>query len=110
MRPPSTSGWASSSAALPGVHGAAVLDGDAVGSGLAVHRGDALPDGVAHFIGLLGRGGLAGANGPHGLVGDDDPLQLLLGDAAQGNLGLHGNQLAGDALLPLLQGLTHRRG
>ena len=62
---------------------------------------------MAHLVGLLGRGGLAGANGPHGLVGDDDALQLLLGDAAQGNLGLHGNQLAGDALLPLLQGLTH---
>src|SRR5699024_8646474 len=62
---------------------------------------------VAHFVGLLGSSGLAGADGPHGLVSDDDPFQLFLRNTAESDLGLHGNQLAGDALLALLQSLAH---
>ena len=41
------------------------------------------------------------------LVGDDDVCHLLGGDIAQGDLGLHPDQLLGDALLTLLQALAH---
>ena len=68
------------------VHGAAVLNGDAFCSLLAVE----------------GRGGLAGADGPNRLVSDDDALKLFFGYAAECDLCLHGNELIGDALLALL--------
>ena len=57
--------------------------------------------------GLLGGGGLAGADGPHGLIGDDALAQLLGGYAGQRGLHLQGDELHGDAQLPLLQRLTH---
>ena len=64
-------------------------------------------DGGADLGGLLGGGGLAGADGPDGLIGDDALAQLLGGDAGQGGLHLQGDELHGDAQLPLLQALAH---
>ncbi|MPN47261.1 hypothetical protein SDC9_194863 [bioreactor metagenome] len=85
-----------------GVHAAAVLDGACLGVRLAVQRSDDATDGLADLLRLLGSGGEAGADGPDGLVSDDDVFQLLSRDSAQRNFRLHGNQLAGDALLALL--------
>ena len=56
---------------------------------------------------LLRRGGLAGADGPHRLIGDDALAQLLGGHTGQRGLDLQGDQLHGDAQLPLLQRLAH---
>ncbi len=66
-----------------GVHGAAVLNGNAVGGFLVVQAGDHLADLGADLVGLLSGSGLAGADGPDRLVGDDNSLQLFLGNAAQ---------------------------
>ena len=61
----------------------------------------------ADLSGLLGGSGLAGADGPHRLIGDHALPQLLRGHAGQGGLDLQRDQLHGDAQLPLLQRLTH---
>lgn len=63
-----------------------------------------LADALVNLLRLLGGGDLAGADGPDGLVGDDDlaPVLDLLGDGGElGNDNLHG--LVG---LALLEGLT----
>ena len=67
------------------------------------HGGDAQGRGGAHLARLLGGGGLAGADGPDGLVGHHHPAHLALVQPRQGHLHLVGDQLAGDAQLPLLQ-------
>lgn len=59
-----------------------------------------------HLLSLLGSGNLASANGPDGLVGNDD-----LGPVGRADLGLQGIQLLGDngdgvAGLTLLQRLA----
>ena len=58
------------------VHGAAVQDGDGTGIlgriQLAHHSTDVLAD----FLSLLGSSGTAGADGPDGLVGNDDLADL----------------------------------
>ena len=93
--------------AVLGVHAAAVLDRGSLGHSLAVDLADDLADLSADLLGLLGGGGLAGADGPDRLIGDDDICHLLGGDITQGDLGLHPDQLFGDALLTLLQALAH---
>ena len=63
-----------------------------------------LADALVNLLRLLGGGDLAGADGPDGLVGDDDlaPVLNLLGDGGKlGDDNLHG--LVG---LALLEGLT----
>ena len=54
-----------------GLGRAAVEDADAIGGLLAKDLGQGLADGAADLLGVIGRGGLAGADGPDGLVGDD---------------------------------------
>ncbi len=61
----------------------------------------------ANLLGLVSGRGLAGADGPDGLVSDDHVLHLLGGHAAQSDLGLHPHQLLGHALLALGQALAH---
>ena len=56
--------------------------------------------------GLIGGSGLAGADGPDGLVGDDDVLQFVSGHAVQRDLDLHTDQLLGHALLALVEALA----
>ena len=60
--------------AVLGVHAAAVLDGGSLGHSFAVDLADDLADLSADFLSLVGSSGLAGADGPDGLVGDDDDL------------------------------------
>lgn len=65
-----------------------------------------LADGSVHLLRLLGRGDLAGTDGPDRLVGNDD-----FGPVAGADLGLEGIQLLGDnrnsrAGLALLERLT----
>src|SRR3954449_141582 len=55
-----------------GLHAAAVLDSDAVGEVLVPHFGKGLADEGVDFLGLGVGGGAAGADGPDGLVGDDE--------------------------------------
>ena len=55
-----------------GLHGAAVLDADGVGGGLTGTLGDGLADDAADAVGLVGGADFAGADGPDGLVGEDD--------------------------------------
>lgn len=55
-------------------------------------------------LGLLGGGDLAGANGPDGLVGDDDLAPVL--DLVRDSLELLGDNVDGGAGLPLLEALT----
>ena len=83
---------------------AAVEDAGLVGDLLADLLGEPLADHGVDLLGLLGGGDLAGADGPDGLVGDDDAAPV-------GDLGLEGGELAGDVLeglsrLALLQGLA----
>ena len=58
----------------------------------AVLLADHSADGLADLAGLLGGGGLAGADGPQGLVGDDHMAHLLGGHARQGALHLIGDK------------------
>src|SRR5699024_10208169 len=92
--------------AVLGVHAAAVLDGGGLGHGLAVQLADHLADLGADLLGLVCGRGLAGADGPDGLVGDDHVGHLLGGGVPQGDLGLHPDQLLGDALYPLRQAVV----
>ena len=88
------------------VHGAAVEDAQALRCLSAEDLFHSAADGANGVVGVLGRGGQAGADGPNGLVGDDQVLELLGGDAQQRNLGLQADDLVGDALLLLLKALT----
>ena len=86
------------------VDGAAVQDAGLVGNLVADRRLEPLADGLVNLLGLLSGGNLAGANGPDGLVGNDN-----LGPVA--DLGLEGLELLADDLdglarLALLEGLT----
>ena len=54
-----------------GLGRAAVEDADAIGGLLAKDLGQGLADGAADLLGVIGRGSLAGTDGPDGLVGDD---------------------------------------
>ena len=67
---------------------------------------DHAADDGADLLGLVGGCGFAGADGPDRLIGDDDVLELLLADAAQRDLGLHADDLLGDALFSLFEHLT----
>ena len=69
---------------VAGVAAATVEDGDVVGEGLAVVTGDGGTDVGVHFLGLVGGGGAAGADGPDGLVGDDDVTELVGGEVEEG--------------------------
>ncbi len=59
-----------------GIHAAAVLNGDATGHPGAVQSANGSTDVGADLASLFGRGGLAGADGPDRLVGDDAAAQL----------------------------------
>lgn len=83
---------------------AAVQDAGLVG-GLGVDLLlEPLADGGVDLLGLLGGGDLAGADGPDGLVGDDDlgPVGADLGLEGVELLGDDGDGLAGLALLERL--------
>ena len=73
----------------------------------AVQLADDGTDGLADLAGLLGSGGLAGADSPQGLVGDDHVTHLVGGHAGQSALDLVSDQLHGHAQLTLLQALAH---
>ena len=77
-----------------GVHAAAVLNGDAAGHAGTVQATDGSTDVGADLTGLLGSGGLAGADGPDGLIGDDAAAQFLGGDTVQSALDLQSDPLA----------------
>ena len=64
------------------------------------------------LLSLVGRGGLARTDGPYGLVGDHEVLELLLGEVVNDllDLGLHYVEvLAGLALLEVLTHAVDRR-
>mmetsp|Transcript_3947 Transcript_3947/g.13498 ORF Transcript_3947/g.13498 Transcript_3947/m.13498 type:complete len:335 (+) Transcript_3947:41-1045(+) len=63
---------------------AAVLDADLVGGLLVDGAGDPVADGLVRLLGLLGRRRDARADGPDGLVGDDD-ARLVLEALEDGN-------------------------
>lgn len=86
-------------------HTATVDDSGVVRSGLADLLGEVLADGGVNLLGLLSAGDLAGADGPDGLVGNDDlaPVLDLLGDGAE----LVGDDFDGLVGLSLLEGLTN---
>lgn len=86
------------------VDAATVQDASLVGNLVADVGLEPLSDGLVDLLSLLSGGNLAGANGPDGLIGDDN-----LGPV--GNLGLEGGELLADhvdglAGLTLLQGLA----
>lgn len=83
---------------------AAVQDAGLVGNLVADVGLEPVTDCLVNLLSLLGGGNLAGANGPDGLVGNDN-----LGPV--GDLGLEGGELLGDnsdgvARLTLLEALT----
>ena len=55
-----------------GLHAATVQDPDGVGTRLAGEVAEEPTDRGVHFLGLLGGGGLSGADGPHGLIGEGE--------------------------------------
>ena len=71
-----------------GLGGTAVEDTGGVGRGVAVVGTQGLTDRPAHLLGVLGGGGLAGADGPDGLVGDDDLGDVLTAPSLQGGADL----------------------
>ena len=75
------------------VHRSAVLDNDSVRGVLAVKSLDKRTDNGADLVRLLGSCGLARADSPDGLVGDDDVLELISGYAAESYLGLRADYL-----------------
>ncbi len=83
------------------VHGAAVLNGNSVCRFLVVELRKLGTDKGANLLRLLGSSGLAGADSPNRLIGDDDVLQLVLGDVPQVKLDLTGDDLFGDVALAL---------
>ena len=110
MRPPSMSGWARS--AVFCVHGAAVEDAHLAGDERAVLRAQILADVEADLLRLLVGRGAARADGPDGLVGDDDLLYLLGGQAVQRRLDLIGDALHREIAVALGERLAdaHDRG
>lgn len=77
------------------------LSGDVVAEPLA--------DSGVDLLGLLGGSDLAGADGPDGLIGNDDLLPLLLGKVLGDSSKLPSNDVDGFASLTLLQGLTNAK-
>lgn len=77
------------------------MDNDGVRGVLAVKSLDKRTDNGADLVRLLGSCGLARADSPDGLVGDDDVLELVSGYAAESYLGLRADYLRGDAVLAL---------
>ena len=61
---------------------------------------------LADLLGLLRRCGLAGADGPDGLIGDDDAADLLLRHTGQRQLDLHGDPFLRHAGFPLCKRLA----
>jgi len=55
-----------------------------------VHGADALADEGVDFLRLLGRGDFASADGPDGLVGDDDLGRFVRGDRLEDRVDLGG--------------------
>ena len=88
-----------------GLAGAAVEDRGVVGDGLAEQAGEDVADVGVDLFGLGRSGGLAGADGPDGLVGDDDLLHILGAEVGEDGLGLVFDDLevlAGFALVKVL--------
>ena len=81
---PSTFGQASSAAALSGFTEPAVEDARAAGASSAVSLAEPPADGRVDLLGLGGAGVLAGADGPHRLVGDGDRRRCALGEERRG--------------------------
>ncbi len=69
---PSMSGLGKEFGGVAGLDAAAVLDADAFGGGMAEPGAQDFADPLVGLLGLCGRRGLAGADGPDRFVGDDD--------------------------------------
>ena len=77
IRPPSTCLLGEQLVGVGRVHRAAVLDGERLGRLLAIKcRRRTAADHGADLLGLVGGRGFAGADGPDGLIGDDDAGEL----------------------------------
>ncbi len=78
-----------------GLDAASVEDADAVGYVAAQAAGDLAADEQVGFGCHLGRGGLAGADGPDGLVGDDDIFRVFRSDTDKGKRDLLAQDFVG---------------
>ncbi len=88
------------------IHGAAVEDGDRAGDLGAVLRLRMTARMFADLFRPARRRGLARADGPDGLVGDDHLADLVLADGGKAGLDLHCDPFRCDAGFPLLQALA----
>jgi hypothetical protein len=97
-------GLAAEVAAVLLVDAAAVQDAGSVSNAVADVLLEPLADGLVDLLGLLGGGNLAGANGPDGLVGNDNlaPVRDLLLEGRK----LGADDVDGLAGLALLEGLA----
>ncbi len=89
-RAPSISSWPRGAGGIVGLDAAAVEDAHLRGDVGAEQLGDFSADDLVRVGGHLGRGGFAGADGPDGLIGNDDGRGHFGGDAGErsGDLGL----------------------
>src|SRR3954462_1794089 len=85
----------------------AVLDADRIRHLCAAQLAQEPADLAVHLLRLRGGGHLAGADGPHRLVGAGAAADLLAGEAREGAADLPGDHLPGAVSLPLLQRLAH---
>ncbi len=105
---PSTSGCPMQLGGVLGPHRAPVLDADGrgrLGPGQPAHHA---PDVGAGRLGVRGGGGPPRADGPDGLVGDDEPRHLLGRRAPSGRRwSARSRRCLGLPVLALLLGLAH---
>src|SRR6266850_2598489 len=85
---------------------AAVEEADALRRRRRGAAADLAADGIVDLLRLSGRGGAAGADRPHRLVGDDAGGELLGADVGEGRVDLPGNDGAGRLRLTLLERLA----
>src|SRR5437773_11789432 len=88
------------------LHAAAVEEADALRRRRRGAAADLAADGIVDLLRLSGRGGAAGADRPHRLVGDDASGELLGADVGEGRVDLPGNDGAGRFRLALLERLA----
>ena len=91
---------------VAGLAAAAVEDGGVVGHLCAVLVGEQAADEGVDFLCLVARGGLAGTDGPDGLIGDDDVGHLLGGQVEQGVADFGTDNLLERTVLALLEALA----
>mmetsp|Transcript_2577 Transcript_2577/g.4651 ORF Transcript_2577/g.4651 Transcript_2577/m.4651 type:complete len:498 (-) Transcript_2577:2604-4097(-) len=86
--------------------GSSVKDAGLLGNGCSSDLAEVLPAVGVGLLGLLRGGGEAGADGPDGLVGDDDPLPVLRGEDVGIGLELGEDEVVGGSGLAVLLGLS----